>query len=49
MHEDTYWLGFSAFSGIGPLRFQKLLAAFGTAKNAWEAEESLLQVVLGML
>lgn len=47
MNEESYWLGFSAFSGIGPLRFQKLLAAFGTAKNAWEADEPLLQVVLG--
>lgn len=37
MKERIYWLGFSAFSGIGPSRFQLLLRHFGSAKAAWEA------------
>lgn len=47
MHEDLYWLGFSAFSGIGPLRFRKLLQRFGTAKTAWNASEEDIRAVLG--
>lgn len=37
MDERLYWLGFSVFSGIGPVRFKKLLDYFGTAKSAWES------------
>lgn len=37
MDERFYWLGFSCFSGIGPVRFGKLLEYFGDAKAAWEA------------
>lgn len=37
MEERLYWLGFSVFSGIGPIRFRKLLEHFGSAKSAWEA------------
>ncbi len=37
MDERLYWLGFSLFSGIGPARFRKLMAYFGTAQAAWEA------------
>ncbi len=33
-----YWLGFCVFPGIGPIKFKKLLAAFGTAENAWKAQ-----------
>ncbi len=42
MDERLYWLGFALFSGIGPKRFQLLLETFGSAKDAWEAEESAL-------
>ena len=35
MDERSYWLGFSAFPGIGPVRFNNLLTYFGTAKKAW--------------
>lgn len=35
--ELKYWLGFSSFPGIGPLRFKLLLAYFGTAEKAWNA------------
>ncbi|MBU4015969.1 DNA-processing protein DprA [Patescibacteria group bacterium] len=37
MDERLYWLGFAVFSGIGPVRFQKLLDHFGTAASAWDA------------
>lgn len=47
MSEDLCWLGFSAFSGIGPVRFNKLLATFGSAKDAWKATESDLQKSIG--
>lgn len=47
MSEDLYWLGFSAFSGVGPLRFQKLLKNFGAAKDAWHASEKDISPVLG--
>lgn len=47
MLERSYWLGFSSFSGIGPGKFAKLLIEFGTAKDAWEADFSTLEKVLG--
>lgn len=37
MDERLYWLGFSVFSGIGPVRFKRLLDYFGTAQSAWGA------------
>lgn len=40
-----YWLAFSAFPGIGPLRFKLLMEYFGNAKNAWEAKPSVLQSI----
>ncbi len=43
MDDRLYWLGFSAFPGIGPARFQKLLAAFGQAQSAWKADVSELK------
>lgn len=46
--EKKYWLGFSAFPGIGPLRFKLLLDYFDTAKDAWEiAEKELIKIGLG--
>lgn len=46
--EHLYWLGFSAFPGIGPLRFKLLREYFGSAKKAWEARENeLLKIGLG--
>ncbi|MBI2031978.1 MAG: DNA-protecting protein DprA [Candidatus Levybacteria bacterium] len=47
MEERNYWLGFSVFSGVGPLKFKKLLAEFGTAEKAWKAEITDLKKVLG--
>lgn len=46
--DKLYWLGFSAFPGIGPLRFKLLLNYFGTARDAWEAPlAKLLEIGLG--
>jgi|SRR5579871_2336363 len=47
MREDFFWLGFSAFRGIGPAKFRKLLLHFGSAKQAWLASEKDLLSVLG--
>jgi len=46
--EKKYWLGFSAFPGIGPLRFKLLREYFGSVKKAWEASEGdLIKIKLG--
>src|SRR5258708_4276147 len=47
MKEENFWLGFSAFPGVGPLRFKKLFSEFKTAEKAWNAEEPELKKVLG--
>lgn len=36
-NERQYWIGFSMVSGIGPVRFQRLLDYFGDAETAWNA------------
>jgi len=36
--EKLYWLGFSAFPGVGPKRFALLRKYFGSAKKAWQAK-----------
>lgn len=43
--EKKYWVAFSVFPGIGPVRFQLLLNYFGTAKAAWNATPDLLQKI----
>lgn len=47
MEDRYYFLGFSVFSGIGPKRFHDVYAAFGSAKNAWEADDTNITEVLG--
>lgn len=47
MDERSYWLGFSVFSGIGPVKFSSLLKKFGNAKEAWSAKQTDLNNVLG--
>lgn len=47
MDERQYWLGFSAFSGIGPTRFAALLQKFGNARAAWKAQVLDLSQVIG--
>ncbi len=43
--EERYWIGFSVFPGIGPVRFQLLISYFGSAKLAWNASEHELQTI----
>lgn len=46
--DRAYWLAFSAFPGVGPIRFALLLSHFGSAKNAWEATAGdLLKINFG--
>ena len=45
MDERSYWIGFSVFPGIGPVRFRLLLEYFGSAKAAWLASESELAAI----
>lgn len=46
--ERLYYLGFSAFPGIGPLRFKLLRDYFGSAKAAWNAStDKLIEIGLG--
>jgi len=47
MSERHYYLGFSVFPGIGPIKFEKLLKSFGSAKKAWNAQVSQLEQVIG--
>ncbi|PIT89224.1 MAG: DNA-protecting protein DprA, partial [Candidatus Levybacteria bacterium CG10_big_fil_rev_8_21_14_0_10_36_7] len=47
MDERFYYLGFSAFPGIGPRKFEGLLKYFGSAKEGWNADQSDLKKVLG--
>lgn len=35
--EIDYWLAFSVFPGIGPIRFRRLIAHFTTPQKAWKA------------
>lgn len=42
LDERRYWVAFSVCDGIGPVRFQKLLHFFGSAKSAWFASEKEL-------
>lgn len=37
--ERKYWVGFSCFPQIGPIRFRHLLKIFGSAKEAWSADK----------
>lgn len=45
--ERLYWLGFSVCPGIGPTRFKLLIDRFGSARDAWNAKEKDLEIVIG--
>ncbi len=46
MDEETkYWVAFSVFPGIGPMRFRLLLDYFGSAKVAWYASAEILRKI----
>lgn len=42
-----YYLGFSHFLGIGPMRFKALMQYFGDIKKAYEADESSISYIIG--
>lgn len=42
MDDRLYWIGFTYVRGIGAVRFQSLLNAFGSMKKAWEASANQL-------
>lgn len=41
--EQSYWVAFSAFPGIGPVRFALLRRYFGSAKDAWQADVAAIR------
>ncbi len=46
--EKKYWVGFSVFPGVGPVRFSLLRKFFGSARAAWEAPVGeLIHIHLG--
>lgn len=48
MSDDLpFWVAFSHVRGIGPVRFRKLLSAFGSAAASWEAPFEALREVVG--
>ncbi|PIR79736.1 MAG: DNA-protecting protein DprA [Candidatus Levybacteria bacterium CG10_big_fil_rev_8_21_14_0_10_35_13] len=47
MEERFYYLGFSNFSGIGPIKFNKLIKHFGNAKSAWKGSGLELEQIIG--
>lgn len=47
LDERSFWLGFSAFPGVGPLRFTKILEEFGSAKKAWNTDVQKIEKILG--
>lgn len=42
-----YYVGFSHYLGIGPVKFNKLLAVFGTVRAAYEAPRDVLVRIAG--
>ena len=49
MDEKNYWLGFSAFPGVGPIKFKHLLSEFKTAKKAWNTDVQKIEKILGQV
>lgn len=47
MIERDYYLAFSNFSGIGPVKFKKILGEFGSAKKAWSTDADEFGEVAG--
>ena len=47
VNEKSYYLGFSCFPGIGPIKFNSLIRKFGDPKDAWLASTHDLKEALG--
>ncbi len=43
--ETSYWVAFSVFPGIGPVRFKLLYEYFGSAKKAWQSSVATLKKI----
>ena len=43
--EKKYWVAFSVFPGVGPVRFRLLIDYFGSAKAAWQASVATLKAI----
>lgn len=43
--EQKYWVAFSVFPGIGPVRFKLLRDYFGSASAAWNARPEALRTI----
>lgn len=46
MRESDFYLAFSNVPGVGPIKFEKLIKHFGSAKKAWTASKSELEPLL---
>lgn len=44
--DAAFWMALRDVNGIGPVRFERLLAAFGSMRAAWEASPAELSKVL---
>ena len=47
MQEQYFYFAFSNFSGVGPVKFNKLIKHFGSAKKAWNADISEFEKIAG--
>lgn len=45
--EIDYYIGFSVFPGIGPVKFRYLLEKFGSAQSAWNSGKPALDNIIG--
>ena len=45
LEERLAWIGLSRVKGIGPARFRRVIAHFGTARAAWKAPRSAWQAL----
>jgi DNA processing protein len=45
LSNQAYWLGLTLVQGLGSVRIQQLLTAFGTAQDVWEANDKDLRAV----
>ncbi|MBP9716855.1 MAG: DNA-processing protein DprA [Candidatus Levybacteria bacterium] len=46
-NEGKFYLGFSNFPGVGPIKFEKLLKYFGSAELAWKSDPKEFGEVAG--
>jgi DNA processing protein len=47
MQEQSFYFAFSNFSGVGPVKFNKLIKHFGSAQKAWKSDLSEFEVIAG--